>query len=45
MYLYILLVIQMLISQEPFDGYTLFCPLTEGASGGGPNYTRLIDNI
>ena len=44
MYLYILLFIQLLISQEPFDGYTLFCPLTEGSGGGGPNYTRLIDN-
>ena len=31
-------------SQEVFDGYTLFCPLTDGPGGGGDNYTRLIDN-
>jgi len=29
---------------NPFDGYTLFNPLTEGPTGGGENYSRLIDN-
>ena len=33
-----------LLAQEPFDGYTLFCPLTDGPLGGGESYTRLIDN-
>ena len=42
--IFILLSIQVLISQEVFDGYTLFSPLTEGPLGGGENYSRLIDN-
>ena len=34
-----------MLAQDPFDGYTLFTPLTEGPNlGGGENYTRLIDN-
>ena len=34
-----------MFSQDIFDGYTLFTPLTEGPNlGGGENYTRLIDN-
>ena len=39
-----LLLIQFSFSQNPFEGYTLFNPLTEGPTGGGENYTRLIDN-
>ena len=44
---YILLFIfsfQFLFTQDPFEGYTLFNPLTEGPIGGGENYSRLIDN-
>ena len=34
----------MIFNQDVFDGYTLFCPLTDGPGGGGDSYTRLIDN-
>jgi len=33
-----------ILSQDLYEGYTLFTPITEGPSGGGQNYTRLIDN-
>ena len=34
----------MLFPQDPYIGYTLFTPITEGPTGGGENYTRLINN-
>lgn len=42
--IFLILCFQIAFSNEPFDGYTLFNPLTEGPSGGGENYSRLIDN-
>ncbi len=39
-----LIIICFSYCQEPFDGYTLFSPLTEGQGGGGIPFTRLIDN-
>ena len=34
-----------LLAQDIFDGYTLFCPLTDGPiTGGGENYSRIMDN-
>ena len=38
------LLFSFLLCQEIFEGYTLFCPLTDGPGGGGDNYTKLIDN-
>ena len=43
-YIIIIFYLFTLLAQEPFDGYTLFCPLTDGPLGGGESYTRLIDN-
>ena len=43
-YFKIIILISISFTQQPFDGYTLFCPITEGPLGGGDNYTRLIDN-
>jgi len=38
-------VLSALLAQDIFDGYTLFCPLTDGPiTGGGENYSRLMDN-
>ena len=42
--LFFILYLQLSFTQDSFDGYTLFNPLTEGPSGGGENYSRLIDN-
>ncbi len=38
------LIISFAFNQDVFDGYTLFCPLTDGPGGGGDSYTRLINN-
>ena len=40
----VILLLGLIVSEEPFDGLTLFTPLTEGPSGGGENHTILMDN-
>ena len=42
--IYLFFTLSFISSQEIFDGYTLFCPLTDGPGGGGDSYTRLIAN-
>ena len=44
MLIIVLSLLGILMSDEPFNGMTLFTPLTEGPNGGGENITMLMDN-